>query len=232
MTDRNKLIEAIKAVNDSGLATKKARTVGKIDVLVEDFLSTVETVPQEKEAQLPAAVVELFNELIDKLAAADTAAAEQPAAPAAPEPTPVVQPIPEATAEPPAPAKPKRAAKAKAVAAEAPATPAATMPEPAAEGEIDTGDALQKLIAKVNGRGDNRTTYVVDKMLVAGATKEEMADVAKNTAVALGQVQYQRGVGDITVHINSRSKSGWVIGETPDGKFKLIGVRKGAQEAA
>jgi len=240
MTDRTKLLAAIKAVNDSGLATKKARTVGKVELLVEDFLSTVETVPQDKENQLPAEVVDLFNTLIDKLA-------EQSVQPAseAPTPAPVQEPVVTAASEAAAPAaptkarkaaKPKRATEAQ---AEAPAAPVTEMPAPApaAQAEpavadtadIDTGVGLHKLIDKLTARGDNRTTYVVDKMLVAGASKEEMADVAKRTAIALGQVQYQRGVGDITVHINSRTKSGWVIGETPDGKFKIIGVRKGAE---
>jgi len=65
--EKKKIEEAAKALNESGLASIKVRTVAvKEAILREQFMSAVESVPQEDEGELPEIVGITYNALVDE----------------------------------------------------------------------------------------------------------------------------------------------------------------------
>jgi len=65
--EKKKIEEAAKALNKSGLASIKVRTVAvKEAILREQFMSAVESVPQEDEGELPEIVGITYNALVDE----------------------------------------------------------------------------------------------------------------------------------------------------------------------
>lgn len=65
--EKKKIEEAAKALNASGLAAFKVKTVAiKEDALKEQFMSAVESVSQENEGNLPEIVGTTYNTLVDE----------------------------------------------------------------------------------------------------------------------------------------------------------------------
>lgn len=64
--DKGILKVSIKALNNCGLAKFQVDSKQAVETLISDFMSAVETVPVEKENDLPDAVADLYNLLSDK----------------------------------------------------------------------------------------------------------------------------------------------------------------------
>lgn len=63
--DKGLLKVSIKTLNNSGLAKFQVDSKQTTDKLVSDFMSAVETVPVDKEDELPEAVADMYNMLAD-----------------------------------------------------------------------------------------------------------------------------------------------------------------------
>lgn len=80
---RNTIIAAAKELNETGLIETKIKTVAvKEDVLVEAFLTAIESIPEDKTKAIPANVADVYNAIVDELEGrvAEDAAAEAPEA--------------------------------------------------------------------------------------------------------------------------------------------------------
>jgi hypothetical protein len=215
MRNRKDVVAVIKLLNGSGLAARQAKeTFRDVSKLVEEFLSVTETVPQDKETQLPPEVLSLYNSLVAEL---DAAAAAAPAA---------VQEAPAAVQE--APAAPNTAPPAETVVV-MDSTTQTVSEAPAVEENAPIAldeEGFKKVKERIAKQDDSSATHMLDKALLRGnKTLDELYREANESAVRLGQKQFQRGPGDVTAFLNYRTKSGWVIAVTDDGKYKLIGVR-------
>jgi hypothetical protein len=63
--NKKDLNKCVKALNDCGLAAFKVDTKQGMDTVMSDFMSAVETVPVEKENELPDSVADMYNVLSD-----------------------------------------------------------------------------------------------------------------------------------------------------------------------
>jgi hypothetical protein len=65
--ERSKVLEAARGLNESGLAKVKVKVVAvKMEELVSDFMSALETVPIEDDERIPDAVAKVYNALVDE----------------------------------------------------------------------------------------------------------------------------------------------------------------------
>jgi hypothetical protein len=69
--ERKELVKSVKVLNDCGLAKFPVDPKQGMESLISDFLSMVETVPVEKENELPDIVSNMYNTLADNKAIAE-----------------------------------------------------------------------------------------------------------------------------------------------------------------
>jgi len=81
---------------------------------------------------------------------------------------------------------------------------------------------LSSLIKRINSRGDDKLTYILDKMVVKGATRQEMYDTVSAIALERGLKAFTSGVKDIDVFLKYREKAGWIFKNVED-TIKLEG---------
>jgi len=66
--DMKEVKAAAKELNTLKLATKKVKLVGLTNAdFINDFLKTVETIPEEKEVEIPRGVANMYNKLVEQL---------------------------------------------------------------------------------------------------------------------------------------------------------------------
>lgn len=246
--DAKEFTAAIEDLNASGLATVKVeRKAGMSDGdIVAAFLTATESVPLEKESGLPPTVVEMYNDIV-------SSTSEETPSDAGPDPedkdvcdasgvgwdvkakecTRCKEDYPEEYDScRKASIQAKKVAKVpgdtteevvvdqkeEKVEEKAPVDPGKV------EEEGENVEAFEKLVAKVASRNDSKITYILDKMLVAGAKMEDM--LARGSAVAKEKgLKSYSSMSDVKGLISSRKREGWIL-ETTDDFVKLVGIKK------
>ena len=85
------------------------------------------------------------------------------------------------------------------------------------------GEGFDKLVRRIMRQDDMHMTYVMDKMLVEGATLERIHRRAADVSLKMGRKSMLH-VNDVRHHIKWRRKCGWIFSESLTGEIKLIGA--------
>lgn len=82
------------------------------------------------------------------------------------------------------------------------------------------------LAAAISAKGDEKLTYVLDKMVLAGSTEQKMFDSVSVLSKERGLKVFMTGVAEIKTYVNYREKVNKWIFEKKGDKIKLVGVNR------
>lgn len=222
---------AIKALNDLDLVEKIEYSLDEgFDPhdLLDRFMKATESIPFEKEKGLPDIIVDLYNEVADKV---KTTAAEDPCEMYGTGWDSKHKDCKRCRKDYPDEYEKCKEMKQTAQSEDVPQKKeekkeVTIPPKEGTEGDLVKGEKFEALKKKILGKDDSKLTSVIDKLLLAGGSVDEMFKKVAKEAKGRGLKTFTNSASEISGLAKSREKSGWVFERGDAGYIKLVGYSK------